>query len=152
MYAENGITIIQPQTVNIAVFQKAEIYIARQELQRLLDVLARTQNPVLGARFSSNWQRRSNWSGRSMHRRGMASWSDRSGKPNTNSMAEKDELIRYRESDSRYLHHVTPAKTPAWILPAMVGLLVMIRRSFAAVSTSCQDGLSGGPRSGRVDQ
>ena len=45
MYSEKGITIIQPETVNIAVFQKAEIYTARQELQRLLDVLARTQDP-----------------------------------------------------------------------------------------------------------
>ena len=45
IYAEKGITIIQPETVNIAVFQKAEIYTARQELQRLLDVLARTQDP-----------------------------------------------------------------------------------------------------------
>jgi len=32
MYAEKGITIIEPHTVNIAVFQKAEIYSARQEL------------------------------------------------------------------------------------------------------------------------
>jgi hypothetical protein len=43
MYAEKGITIIEPQTVNIAVFQKAEIYSARQELRRLLDVLETTQ-------------------------------------------------------------------------------------------------------------
>ena len=43
MYSEKGITIIQPETVNIAVFQKAEIYSARQELRRLLDVLETTR-------------------------------------------------------------------------------------------------------------
>ena len=32
MYAEKGITIVEPQTVNVAVFQKAEMYSARQEL------------------------------------------------------------------------------------------------------------------------
>ena len=32
MYAEKGITIVEPQTINMAVFQKAEIYSARQEL------------------------------------------------------------------------------------------------------------------------
>ena len=36
LYAERGITIIEPHTVNIAVFQKAEILVAREELSRLL--------------------------------------------------------------------------------------------------------------------
>jgi hypothetical protein len=36
LYAERGITIIEPQTVNIAVFQKAEILLAKEELTRLL--------------------------------------------------------------------------------------------------------------------
>jgi len=45
MYAEKGITIIEPHTVNIAVFQKAEIYTARQELRRLLGVLETTRDP-----------------------------------------------------------------------------------------------------------
>jgi len=46
--AENGTTIniIQPETVHIAVFQKAELVVAREELQRLLGILARTQNPA----------------------------------------------------------------------------------------------------------
>ena len=42
IYAEKGITIIEPQTVNIAVFQKAEIHTAKQELRHLLDVLGTT--------------------------------------------------------------------------------------------------------------
>jgi len=45
MYTEKGITIIEPQTVNIAVFKKAEIYTARQELRRLLDVLETARDP-----------------------------------------------------------------------------------------------------------
>jgi hypothetical protein len=36
LYAERGITIIEPQTVNIAVFQRAEILVAKEELTRLL--------------------------------------------------------------------------------------------------------------------
>ena len=36
LYAEKGITIIEPQTVNIAVFQKAEILLAREELRRVM--------------------------------------------------------------------------------------------------------------------
>jgi hypothetical protein len=36
LYAEKGITIIEPQTVNIAVFQKAEILLAKEELTKLL--------------------------------------------------------------------------------------------------------------------
>jgi len=44
--AENGTTIniIHPETVNIAVFQKAELVVAREELQRLLGILQRTQD------------------------------------------------------------------------------------------------------------
>jgi hypothetical protein len=45
MYAEKGITIVEPQVVNIAVFQKAEIYTARQELRRMLCVLETTREP-----------------------------------------------------------------------------------------------------------
>jgi hypothetical protein len=41
LYAEKGITIIEPQTVNIAVFQRAEILVAREELARLLGNLDR---------------------------------------------------------------------------------------------------------------
>jgi len=46
--AENGTTIniIQPETVHIAVFQKAELVVAREELQRLLGILERTQDPT----------------------------------------------------------------------------------------------------------
>jgi len=36
LYAERGITIIEPQTVNIAVFQKAEILLAKEELRRVI--------------------------------------------------------------------------------------------------------------------
>ena len=36
LYAERGITIIEPQTVNIAVFQKAEVLLAKEELLRVL--------------------------------------------------------------------------------------------------------------------
>jgi len=44
--AENGTTIniIQPEMVHIAVFQKAELVVAREELQRLLGILERTQD------------------------------------------------------------------------------------------------------------
>ncbi len=45
MYTEKEITIIEPETVNIAVFQKAEIYTAKQELRRPLDLLETTQDP-----------------------------------------------------------------------------------------------------------
>jgi len=41
---ETKVTIVQPQTVNIAVFQKAELVVAREELQRLLGILQRTQD------------------------------------------------------------------------------------------------------------
>ena len=37
LYAERGITIIEPQTVNIAVFQKAEILVAKEELRRVIE-------------------------------------------------------------------------------------------------------------------
>jgi len=37
LYAERGITIVEPQTVNIAVFQKAEVLLAREELRRVLE-------------------------------------------------------------------------------------------------------------------
>jgi hypothetical protein len=41
MYAEKGIVINQPEslTVNVTVFQKAELMLAKEELQRLLGVL-----------------------------------------------------------------------------------------------------------------
>jgi len=45
LFAEKGIKIIQPETVNIAIFQKAEIMIAKDELQRLLDVLDSIKDP-----------------------------------------------------------------------------------------------------------
>jgi len=41
---ETKVTILQPQTVDIAVFQKAELVVAREELQRLLGILERTQD------------------------------------------------------------------------------------------------------------
>jgi hypothetical protein len=41
LYAERGITIIEPQTVNIAVFQKAEVLLAKEELLRVLGNLER---------------------------------------------------------------------------------------------------------------
>jgi hypothetical protein len=44
LYAEKGITIIQRETVNIAIFQQAEILLAKDELSRLLEVLE-TGNP-----------------------------------------------------------------------------------------------------------
>jgi len=42
-----GLTINQPQsvTVNVAVFQKAEILLAKDELQRLLGVLGSVKDP-----------------------------------------------------------------------------------------------------------
>lgn len=36
LYAERGVTIIDPITVNIAVFQKAELLVAKEELTKLL--------------------------------------------------------------------------------------------------------------------
>ena len=41
LYAEKGITIIAPTTVNIAVFQKAEILLAKEELRRVIENLDR---------------------------------------------------------------------------------------------------------------
>jgi hypothetical protein len=41
LYAERGIAIIEPQTVNIAVFQKAEILLAKEELRRVIENLER---------------------------------------------------------------------------------------------------------------
>jgi hypothetical protein len=41
LYAGRGITIIEPQIVNIAVFQKAEILLAKEELSRLLGNIER---------------------------------------------------------------------------------------------------------------
>jgi hypothetical protein len=45
MFAERGVVINQPETVNIAVFQKAEVMVAKEELQRLLDVLESVKDP-----------------------------------------------------------------------------------------------------------
>jgi len=45
LYAEKGIVINQPETVNIAVFQKAEVMVAKEELQRLLGVLESVKDP-----------------------------------------------------------------------------------------------------------
>jgi len=39
---ETNVTIIRPENVNIAVFQKAELVVAKEELQRLLGILERT--------------------------------------------------------------------------------------------------------------
>jgi len=41
---ETKVTIVQPETVNIAIFQKAELVVAREQLQRLLGILERTQD------------------------------------------------------------------------------------------------------------
>ena len=41
---ETNVTIVHPQNVNIAVFQKAELVVAREELQRLLGILERTED------------------------------------------------------------------------------------------------------------
>ena len=41
LYAEKGITIVEPQTVNIAVFQKAEVLLAKEELRRVIENLER---------------------------------------------------------------------------------------------------------------
>lgn len=41
LYAERGITIIEPHTVNIAVFQKAEVLLAKEELRRVIENLER---------------------------------------------------------------------------------------------------------------
>jgi len=41
LYAERGITIVEPQAVNIAVFQKAEMLLAKEELRRVLENLER---------------------------------------------------------------------------------------------------------------
>ena len=41
---ETNVTILHPQNVNIAVFQKAELVVAREELQRLLGILERTED------------------------------------------------------------------------------------------------------------
>lgn len=46
LYAGKGITIVEPETVNIAVFQKAEVLVAKQELERLLGVLEEADDPA----------------------------------------------------------------------------------------------------------
>jgi hypothetical protein len=48
MYAEKGIVINEPEsiTVNVTVFQKAELLLAKEELQRLLGVLPDIQDPA----------------------------------------------------------------------------------------------------------
>jgi hypothetical protein len=48
LYAERGITIIEPQTVNVAIFQKAEILLAKEELSRLLENLKRGNPEYFG--------------------------------------------------------------------------------------------------------
>lgn len=46
LYGEKGIVINQPQSVqvNVAVFQKAEVFGAKHDLERLLDVLDKVTN------------------------------------------------------------------------------------------------------------
>lgn len=47
MYAEKGIVINEPEsvTLNVTVFQKAEVLVAKEELERLLGVLDSVQDP-----------------------------------------------------------------------------------------------------------
>jgi hypothetical protein len=47
MYAEKGIVINTPQsvTVNVAVFQKADLLLAKRELHRHLDILPDIKDP-----------------------------------------------------------------------------------------------------------
>jgi hypothetical protein len=44
LYAERGIRIVEPQTVSIRVFQKAEILLAKEELRRVVANFER-ENP-----------------------------------------------------------------------------------------------------------
>jgi len=37
LYAQIGLTIVEPQTLNIVVFQKAEILLAKEERRRVLE-------------------------------------------------------------------------------------------------------------------
>jgi hypothetical protein len=48
MYVEKGIVINRPEgvTINIAVFQKAEVLLAKEELQRLLTILPDVKDPA----------------------------------------------------------------------------------------------------------
>jgi hypothetical protein len=48
MYAEKGIVINRPEgvTINIAVFQKAELLLAKEDLQRLLGILPDVKDPA----------------------------------------------------------------------------------------------------------
>lgn len=59
MYAEKGIVIHEPEsvTVNVTVFQKAELLVAKEELQRVLGVLPDIQDPA--SRHNWNWHGRS---------------------------------------------------------------------------------------------
>ena len=41
LYAEKGITIIEPTAVSITVFEKAEILLAKEELRRVIENLER---------------------------------------------------------------------------------------------------------------
>jgi len=47
MYAEKGVVINTPEsvTVNVAVFQKTEVLVVKEELERLLGVLDSVQDP-----------------------------------------------------------------------------------------------------------
>jgi len=45
--AEKDSRIIEPETVNIAVSQKAEVHTTRQERRRLLDLFQTSQDPSL---------------------------------------------------------------------------------------------------------
>lgn len=47
MYAKKGIVINEPEsvTLNVTVFQKAEVLVAKEELERLLGVLDSVQDP-----------------------------------------------------------------------------------------------------------
>jgi hypothetical protein len=48
MYAEKGVVINLPEMVqiNVAVFQKAEVMVAKEELQRLLSILPDVKDPA----------------------------------------------------------------------------------------------------------
>ncbi len=53
LYAERGITIIEPQIVSIAVFQKAEVLLAKEELQRVIENF---NEEILNTGMRCNWK------------------------------------------------------------------------------------------------
>src|SRR5712692_602792 len=51
IYSRRGIVIEHAGTVNVGVFQRAEVWKAREELERLITILPRVQDPATKRKF-----------------------------------------------------------------------------------------------------